>query len=132
MNDVIQDFTAIEYYFWHNEFMGYVYLIHFERPIGKAQHYTGFTQNFERRISQHRNGEGSELTRLANEKGINWLVVRVWQDATLETEKSIKTMSTKITCPICRQKQKDLKERQVSIANMQAVAKARADRANTL
>lgn len=112
--------------------MGYVYLIHFEKPIGNARHYTGYTDNFEKRISQHRNGEGSDLTRIANERGINWLVVRVWQDATIETEKSIKTMSTKITCPICRQKQKDLEKRRVSIANMQVMAKAKADRANAL
>lgn len=112
--------------------MGYVYLIHFERPIGNAQHYTGYTDNFEKRVSEHRSGTGAELTRLAKEKGINWLVVRVWQDATLETEKSIKSMSTKITCPICRQKQKDLEKRRVSIANMQAMAKAKVDRANTL
>lgn len=107
-------------------FMGYVYLIHFERPIGNARHYVGYTDDFEKRVTEHRSGKGSQLTRLANEKGINWLVVRVWQNSTLDKEKSIKGMSTRITCPICRQKETDKKsrendvKRQVSIAAIQA------------
>jgi predicted GIY-YIG superfamily endonuclease len=116
--------------------MGYVYLIHFEKPVNGMRHYTGYTDDFEKRIAEHRSNKGSNLTRAASEQGINWLVVRVWQQATLETEQSIKGMSTKITCPICRQKEADKKkrakdvERQVSIANMQARRSIKENRAN--
>lgn len=32
---------------------GTVYLLHFERPVRHAQHYLGFTENLERRLSEH-------------------------------------------------------------------------------
>lgn len=110
--------------------MGVVYLIHLERPLGngKQKHYVGYTEDFEKRISQHRSNEGSQFLKAANEQGINWIVVRVWRDATLEDERRIKHQTTRGTCPVCRQKWKDLKERQVSIANSRLVEEKRSSR----
>lgn len=91
--------------------MGYVYLIHFERPVGNARHYIGYTESFEQRIESHRAGTGSALCKIANEKGINWLVVRVWHDATRQDEVRIKKSTAKHICPICKFKDYDLKQR---------------------
>lgn len=102
--------------------MGYVYLIHLEKPIGKGnqQHYVGFARDLEHykeRISKHRNNEGSKLLKAANDEGINWIVVRVWADATADTEKAVKQRSMKNTCPVCWFKEKDRNKRSVSRAN---------------
>lgn len=102
--------------------MGYVYLIHLESPLpGNKRHYVGYTDNLGQRIEQHRSGEGAKFLKQANEAGINWLVVRVWLDADRDKEKSVKSMSAKIVCPVCKYKAGELarlrkRQRQVSMS----------------
>jgi predicted GIY-YIG superfamily endonuclease len=84
--------------------MGYVYLIHLERPLPGGRHYVGYTADLSNRIELHRSGEGAKFLKEANEAGISWLVVRVWMNADTDKEKSIKGMSARIICPVCKAK----------------------------
>jgi predicted GIY-YIG superfamily endonuclease len=82
----------------------HVYLLHFEHPISEhhtAQHYLGFAECLQHRISQHRRGQGARLTQVAKERGIAFRVVRVWEgDRTLE--RSLKNRkNASLLCPIC-------------------------------
>lgn len=103
-----------------------VYEIHLERPIGQqqsdesrelhhlpprkrtysephAQHYIGGTENLERRLAEHRSGEGAALLRQANEQGIPWQVVRTWEcEDGWEYEKRLKDQKNAARlCPVC-------------------------------
>lgn len=82
---------------------GHVYLLHFESPISDkhtCQHYTGFTDNLAARIQQHGYG-GARLTEVAKERGIKFVVARVWAGGR-DVEKAIKAMKNgKKLCPIC-------------------------------
>lgn len=77
------------------------YLIHFDEPIGNAQHYLGYASDLSVRISQHRSGHGSKLTGRANFLGIGWRVVRVWRDGTPAIERKLKSMGAADLCPHC-------------------------------
>lgn len=88
--------------------MGYVYLIHFERPVNGMRHYTGYAEDFEERIAAHRASRGSRLTKAANEQGVHWIVVRVWQGMNWQDEIQLKSFSNKNQCPVCKQKAKDM------------------------
>lgn len=94
--------------------MGYVYLLHFERPINPerpAQHYLGWASDLARRIEQHARGRRynsrgghtgcSRLCEVAHERDNPFQVVRVWEgDRELERRlKGWKQM--KRYCPIC-------------------------------
>lgn len=68
---------------------GYVYLLHFERPIAPGQHttqhYIGHADDLARRIDSHRRGrynDGSgcaKLCAVAKERGIGFTVARLWR-----------------------------------------------------
>lgn len=68
--------------------MGYVYLLHFARPISDrhtCQHYLGYTTDLPTRLCLHRAGSGARLCAVAKERGIGFTLVRVWRgDRTLE------------------------------------------------
>lgn len=82
-----------------------VYLIHFEKKLGHAQHYIGYAADdkFENRIKCHKKGCGSRILNAANKAGINWEVVRTWKgDRKLERKlKNWKKASQ--LCPVCRE-----------------------------
>lgn len=80
-----------------------VYLIHFEEPYKHARHYIGFTEsNLEQRIDSHRKGTGSNLMKVVTNAGINWEVVRVWEDGDRNFERRLKNAShSSRHCPIC-------------------------------
>ncbi len=60
--------------------MATVYLIHFEQAYRHARHYLGVAKNLDARIADHRAGVGSRLLRIVSEAGIEWRVVRTWED----------------------------------------------------
>ena len=76
--------------------------------MAHQRHYVGYTDDLARRIEQHRAGEGAEFLKRANEQGITWMVVRVWMDADRDKEKSVKGMSARIVCPVCKAKAGEL------------------------
>ena len=82
-----------------------VYLLHFERPISPkhtCQHYLGYADDIERRIEEHRNGRGARLTAVAKERGIGFRVVRVWEGADRQFERSLKNRkNAPKLCPCC-------------------------------
>lgn len=91
--------------------MGYVYLLHFERPIapGKhtTQHYIGHADDLPRRIDSHRRGrynDGSgcaKLCAVAKERGIGFTVARLWRGG-YELERRLKGRHEgPELCPIC-------------------------------
>lgn len=89
--------------------MAIVYLIHFDRPIGttnprgKAQHYIGYTESLEKRLAQHRSGNGSAIMAAVSSAGIGWQCVRTWSHGTRSLERKLKNYhKSRQLCPICR------------------------------
>jgi len=81
-----------------------VYLLHFDQPVGKAQHYCGVCKahRLHWRMMEHRNGRGAALTAEAYRQGIGFTVVREWLSDTAELEQEIKRKSFfKRHCWIC-------------------------------
>ena len=89
--------------------MGYIYLLHFDRPISEkhtCQHYLGFTsRRLFVRIGEHRQGlrSAARLTQVAKERGISFKVVRTWR-GTRNDERRLKNgkNAARYFCPICR------------------------------
>jgi predicted GIY-YIG superfamily endonuclease len=91
----------------------YVYLIHFSQPISpkhSCQHYLGSAADVEERLMHHQTGKGARLTQVANERGIEYQVVRVWQAEPgqgRQLERKLKNRkSGPDLCPICRNERK--------------------------
>ena len=84
---------------------GYVYLLHFDRPISEkhtAQHYIGWAYHLSSRMQQHLSGRGARLTQVAKERGIGFTLVAVWPgDRSYERKLKNQKRGPKL-CPICR------------------------------
>lgn len=86
-----------------------VYLIHFDTPLAHARHYVGYCEDgrLEQRLEEHRRGEGANILRVCNERGISYDVVRTWEGADRARERKIKnTNHVPYYCPVCRQAKK--------------------------
>lgn len=85
-----------------------VYLIHFNSPISDkhtCQHYLGYTRlSGKKRLATHKAGNGATLTRVANEREIDYKIVRRWQGGRA-LERQLKNLknSPKL-CPVCKRK----------------------------
>lgn len=94
---------------------GYVYLLHFERPIAPgrhtAQHYIGHADNLAARIQTHERGRRynllgnptgcARIVEVARERGIGFKVARVWSGG-YELERQLKARKeAPRLCPIC-------------------------------
>lgn len=81
-----------------------VYLYHFDKPISPnhtTQHYLGSTDDLEIRDADHRAGRGARLTQVANERDIDYTVVRTWEgDRKLERQLKNLKNAPKL-CPVC-------------------------------
>ena len=82
---------------------GQVYLICFDAHYHHAKHYIGFAQNgVDNRLERHRSGQGSRLLRAVMQAGINFDVVRVWNDVDRNFERKLKKRkNSKHFCPRC-------------------------------
>lgn len=79
-----------------------VYLIHLSQPYKHASHYLGYAKSLDARIAEHRNGSGARFLQVVNAAGIEWQVVRVWEDAGREWEHVLKLhQHNKRLCPVC-------------------------------
>ena len=112
-----------------------VYLIHFEQPIGKqrsdemrehynngprkqeytahAQHYLGYSDDIDHRITEHTTGgsKASAIMRAVKSLNIDWEVARVWEGTDISLEGKLKRQkNSPRLCPIC----KALRERKVN------------------
>lgn len=75
---------------------GVVYLLHFDRPISDkhtCQHYIGWTSYLPARAMAHLQGRGARLTQVAYERGISFVIARVWPGT--------RDFERKLLCPIC-------------------------------
>lgn len=81
---------------------GTVYLIHFDRPYKHARHYTGWTQDLEKRISEHERGINGKLMSVINTAGITWQIARIWRNRTRKFETQVKHTRKATLCPICQ------------------------------
>lgn len=84
-----------------------VYLLHFSKPISSnhtCQHYLGYAEDVEARLSDHKAGYGARLTQVANELGIDYEVVRTWEGDRKKERKLKNLKNSPKLCPICNQK----------------------------
>lgn len=87
--------------------MGYVYLIHFDQPIGHARHYLGYTVNVDKRMAMHSRGAGARLMEVVKERGISWAVAWV-RVGTRSEERRLKNYHGSAQfCPICKGERHD-------------------------
>lgn len=88
----------------------YVYLLHFDAPVGHARHYIGATNNPWQRWYQHcfktpsQIKKDNNLVRYASYKGLIRLA-RLWvhnEPSNFQYEQVIKTNGGRRYCPICK------------------------------
>lgn len=81
---------------------GTVYLIHFEKPYKGCRHYIGWTSDYIAREERHWNGNGSPLLKAVKNAGINFGIVRIWENKTRQFERQLKRQhNSKRFCPLC-------------------------------
>jgi hypothetical protein len=94
--------------------LGTVYLICFERPIGHAQHYLGWTglESLDTRMEKHRRGNGSKLMAHVSGLGIKWKIVRTWTDVDRNFERRLKKRrNARELCPARKEKKRETANR---------------------
>jgi len=81
-----------------------VYLIHFSEKLHHAQHYIGFVDgNLQARIKRHKRNKGAKLLAAVNRLGIQWDVVKVWEQGDRQLERKLKNQKkARCLCPVCR------------------------------
>lgn len=80
------------------------YLLHFEAPVGRAQHYLGstFESHLAKRLRSHGKGRGARLTRAAIEGGSRLALAALWAVPSREEEMRLKRSGhIKKRCAIC-------------------------------
>lgn len=89
--------------------VGWVYLLHFDRPFQHARHYTGWTDNLEHRLGEHMDGlsHSANIVRKAAAAGIGFQIARVWANKTRNDERSMKKQGGAARrCPLCAEEKK--------------------------
>lgn len=97
-----------EYVYRKYSYIGTVYLIHFEKPIGNtdkpanyAQHYIGFSKDLDKRLVMHQAGRGAAIIAVVEALGIGYRVVRTWTGDRYFERQLKKQRHHKRYCPIC-------------------------------
>lgn len=81
-----------------------IYLIHFEPPIGRTNHYLGVTREdrLPERLREHALGNGATLIRVAVKTGRRLWLARTFPGAGPELEQTMKRHGHfKMMCPLC-------------------------------
>ena len=79
---------------------GTVYLLHFDRPVGNARHYLGWTRVLDARLALHRAGKGGRATTALASRGGSFDLARTWAGG-LALEKQLRRRGPKRLCPLC-------------------------------
>lgn len=89
---------------------GSVYLIHLGEPMAHARHYIGWARSVAARLAHHRRGTGAGFLAVAAERGIEFDVVRTWQNADKIFERHLKNRkNARRLCPVCRERELEAK-----------------------
>src|SRR5262245_39293911 len=80
---------------------GVVYLIHFWKPYRHAKHYLGYSENLDKRITDHLCGMGARLMEVVTQAGIEWKVARTWTGDRKFERKLKNRKDAPHICPIC-------------------------------
>ena len=81
---------------------GTVYLLHFSRPFGHAQHYIGFSREVDGRLEEQLRGNGAQLVRRVIEAGIEITLAKEWEGVPLTFEYQLKNRGgARKYCPVC-------------------------------
>lgn len=79
-----------------------VYVLHIEPAYRHAQHYTGYSEDIERRVFEHMQGSGGRLCEVAIKAGCHLILVYVEEGADKARERSLKSQGAgRAVCPIC-------------------------------
>lgn len=81
-----------------------IYLLHFDAEVRKCRHYIGSceTVRFQRRMQEHRNGYGANLTKQTLKSGVAWKVSRLWSSTSRDYEFRLKNNGHyRRLCPLC-------------------------------
>ena len=78
-----------------------VYLIHLDRPLAHARHYLGSTDDLERRLHEHEQGNGSKMLAAVARAGITWQLARTWPGDRAWERRLKRYKKSKRLCPIC-------------------------------
>ncbi len=85
--------------------MGVVYLIHFAEMHFHTQHYIGFCESdrtIEKRMQYHRSGNGAKIMKAVTEAGIEWHIVRLFENVDRTFERELKKhKKARDFCPLC-------------------------------
>lgn len=70
----------------------YVYLLHFDKKIGRSLHYMGSCEQdrFNARMREHQTGNGASLTKRAVEQGAGFVLAGLWIVKDRSEEKKMK------------------------------------------
>lgn len=70
----------------------YVYLLHFDKKIGRQQHYMGSCEQsrLDTRMREHQTGNGANLTKRAVERGSGFVLSGLWVVEDRSQEKKMK------------------------------------------
>jgi predicted GIY-YIG superfamily endonuclease len=82
-----------------------VYLLHIDPPFKHARHYLGVTRKGRPvgdRLTEHNEGRGAVLTRMARQAGSTLTLARVWTNADSGLENKLKGRGLAPLCPICQ------------------------------
>jgi predicted GIY-YIG superfamily endonuclease len=78
-----------------------VYLIHLDRPLAHARHYLGSTDDLERRLHEHEQGNGPKMLAAVALAGISWRLARTWSGDRAWERQLHKYKKSRRLCPFC-------------------------------
>lgn len=78
------------------------YLLHFSAPYRHARHYLGWSGDVVGRIKAHQEGNGARLMQVIRERGITFVVARLWPGPRSIEQKLKRRHSGVRLCPICK------------------------------
>lgn len=78
-----------------------MYLLHFDQPYKHARHYTGWTNDLDARLAEHRAGRGARLMAVVEQAGIGWRLARTWDGPRARERQLKRTGGASRRCPLC-------------------------------
>lgn len=81
-----------------------IYLIHFDKPVGRTQHYLGVCRDdrLQLRLTEHARGYGAVLTSQAIKRGAKLWLARTFPGSSRELEATMKRHGHyRLMCPLC-------------------------------